>query len=157
MPDPREPLGRIFHEAGRLTVNAEREKPFAVAEWPDRTGEQRELDMRGASAVAAAVIEGLRTHEHEWTRCPDCKQDGQPCPCSGTICCEAERLEIAAAADAAYGERERIASYLDSLAANYPEDVFPPGSGSRDGISGTAMRHAYRTAADSVRKGDHYA
>lgn len=57
-PDPREPLGRIFHEQGRLTVNAEREKPFGVGPWEDRTPEQQEIDMRGASAVAADA--GLR-------------------------------------------------------------------------------------------------
>jgi hypothetical protein len=49
-------------------------------------------------------------------------------------------------------ERERIARHLDALAANYPEDVFPPGADSRDGISGAAMRHAYRNAARSVRE-----
>jgi hypothetical protein len=58
--------------------------------------------------------------------------------------------EIVEAAKAA--ERERIARHLDALAANYPEDVFPPGADSRDGISGTAMRHAYRNAARSVRE-----
>jgi hypothetical protein len=54
--DPREPYGRIFHEQGRLTVNAEREKPFAVEAWEDRTDEQREIDMRGASAVAVQAV-----------------------------------------------------------------------------------------------------
>lgn len=52
MADPREPLGRIFHEQGRLTVNAEREKPFSVESWDLRTPEQREIDMRGGHAVA---------------------------------------------------------------------------------------------------------
>ncbi len=60
MPDPREPYGRIFHEQGRLTVNAEREKPFAVAAWPDRTDEMREIDMRGASAVAVRAVADAR-------------------------------------------------------------------------------------------------
>jgi hypothetical protein len=55
-------------------------------------------------------------------------------------------------AEARAQERERIARHLDALAANYPEDVFPPGAESRDGISGTAMRHAYRNAARSVRE-----
>jgi hypothetical protein len=54
--DPREPYGRIFHEQGRLTVNAEREKPFRVWPWWQRTDEERELDMRGASAVAAQAV-----------------------------------------------------------------------------------------------------
>ena len=54
--DPREPYGQIFHEQGRLTVNAEREKPFAVGKWEDRTDEQREIDMRGSSAVAAQAV-----------------------------------------------------------------------------------------------------
>lgn len=60
--DPRETYGRIFHEQGRLTVNAEREKPFGVEDWDQRTPEQQEIDMRGASAVAAAAVRdaGLR-------------------------------------------------------------------------------------------------
>jgi hypothetical protein len=56
MADDREELGRLFHEQGRVTVNAEREKPFGVRPWEGRTGEQREIDMRGASAVAARAV-----------------------------------------------------------------------------------------------------
>ena len=56
MPDPREPYGRLFHEQGRLTVNAEREKPFYVLPWEGRTAEEKELDMRGASAVAVRAV-----------------------------------------------------------------------------------------------------
>lgn len=52
----------------------------------------------------------------------------------------------------AAAERERIGAHLEDLAGNYPEDVFPAGSGSRDAISGSAMRHAYRNAARSVRE-----
>jgi hypothetical protein len=65
--DPREPLGRIFHESGRLTVNAEREKPFAIGAWEDRTNEMREIDMRGASAVAVRAVAdaGLRSERLE--------------------------------------------------------------------------------------------
>lgn len=48
--------------------------------------------------------------------------------------------------------RERIAARMDEFAANYPEDVFPAGSSTRDGISGTAMRHAYRNAAREIRE-----
>lgn len=61
--DPRESYGRLFHEQGRLTVNAEREKPFGVEPWEDRSSEQREIDMRGASAVAAQAVHdaGLRS------------------------------------------------------------------------------------------------
>lgn len=55
-PDPRERYGRIFHEQGRLTVNAERAKRFNIEPWEDRTWEQREIDERGASAVAAQAV-----------------------------------------------------------------------------------------------------
>ncbi len=48
--------------------------------------------------------------------------------------------------------REEIASAVEALADNYPEDVFPPDSSTRDGISGTAMRHAYRNAARTIRE-----
>ena len=67
MPDPREPYGRIFHEQGRLTVNAERAKPFHVEGWDKRTAEQKEIDMRGASAVAAQAVHdaGLRNDRME--------------------------------------------------------------------------------------------
>ena len=61
----------------------------------------------------------------------------------------------AAVAKAVAAERERIAARMDELAENYPEDVFPPDSDVRDGISGTAMRHAYRNAAREVREADH--
>jgi len=54
--DDRERYGRIFHEQGRLTVNAERPKPFHVCPWESRTTEERELDMRGSAAVAAQAI-----------------------------------------------------------------------------------------------------
>lgn len=45
-----------------------------------------------------------------------------------------------------------MARYMEDLATNYPEDVFPASSDSRDAISGTAMRHAYRTAARLIRE-----
>lgn len=57
-----ERYARLFHEQGRLTVNAERAKPFDVRPWEERTPEQKEIDLRGASAVAAAV---LRLYEDE--------------------------------------------------------------------------------------------
>ena len=60
----------------------------------------------------------------------------------------------AAGQAAADTERESIAARIDEIAANYPESVFPPGSGSRDAISGTAMRHAYQTAARLIRQLD---
>jgi hypothetical protein len=73
----------------------------------------------------------------------------------GDVGCRAAVLS--AALDAARpvlaaAERERIAARMDALAANYPEDVFPPGSEIRDGIAGTAMRHAYRNAAREIRE-----
>lgn len=62
MTGDRARYGRIFHEQGRLTVNAEREKPFHVCPWESRTGEEQELDMRGAAAVAVQAVAdaGLR-------------------------------------------------------------------------------------------------
>ena len=56
MADSRERYGRLFNERGRLTVNAEREKPFHVEGWEGRTEEQKEIDMRGASAVATRAV-----------------------------------------------------------------------------------------------------
>lgn len=74
----------------------------------------------GAPRIAGAEQERLRTHEHEWTRCPECRQPGRPCPCSGTVCCEMQRREIAAANEAASEERERAerdAAKLAEIAA----------------------------------------
>ncbi len=51
-----ERYARLFHEQGRLTVNAERAKPFNVEDWDGRTPEQKEIDLRGVSAVAAEVL-----------------------------------------------------------------------------------------------------
>jgi hypothetical protein len=62
-----------------------------------------------------------------------------------------ERFE-AEVAKAVAAERERIASRMEHLAAGYPEDIFPANSDSRDGINGTAMRHAYGTAARLIRE-----
>jgi len=73
-------------------------------------------------------------HQMPW------KRDHNPEACVATIV-------AAAQAD----ERERIAAQVDEYAGNYPEDLFPPTSGSRDAISGTAMRHAYRNAARMIR------
>ena len=50
--------------------------------------------------------------------------------------------------------REQIATAVEALADNYPEDVFPPDGTSRDAIGGTAMRHAYRNAARVIRELD---
>jgi hypothetical protein len=48
---------RLFHEAGRLTVNVDREKPFGVEpDWDKRSDEQKEIDLRGVSAVAARAV-----------------------------------------------------------------------------------------------------
>ena len=49
-------------------------------------------------------------------------------------------------------EREMIAVALEAMIANYPEDIFIPGSGSPDSMAAAAMRHAYATAADIVRE-----
>ena len=76
-----------------------------------------------------------------------------PVPC----CCYCHQNwpcdTISAADSAVAAERERIAIQIEAYAANYPEDVFPPGGTSRDAIGGTAMRHAYRNAARMIREG----
>ena len=70
------------------------------------TEDKRPRDELEAALLAAEPLiraderDRLRTHEHEWTRCPDCRQPGQPCPCSGVPCCEMERRETAAANEA---------------------------------------------------------
>jgi hypothetical protein len=67
-----------------------------------------------------------------------------------TIRAQWERAEAAEAKLAA--ERERLASRMDDLAANYPGAVFPPDSDVRDSIGATAMRLAYLNAARIVRE-----
>ena len=61
-------------------------------------------------------------------------------------------LDMAIGAAVAAAERERIAALMDELAAYYPESVWPPDSDVRDSIGATAMRHAYRNAARSIRE-----
>lgn len=102
MADDREPLGRIVRETWVAWALEQPDlKPSWLIPWEELDEGQREVDMRIGAEVAAAERGRLRTHEHEWTRCPECKQPGQPCPCSGVPCCEMERREIAAANEAA--------------------------------------------------------
>jgi hypothetical protein len=49
--------------------------------------------------------------------------------------------------------REQTALLMEEMAAHYPVSVFPPDSEVRDGIAGTAMRHAYVLAARIAREG----
>ena len=70
----------------------------------------------------------------------------------GKLAARDREVDMRIGAAVAAAERERIAGLMDSLAANYPENVFPPDSGVRDAIGGTAMRHAYRNAARTIRE-----
>ena len=56
--DDREPYGRLFHERGRLTVNAElpERQRRGIGPWEERDPMQCEIDMRGASAVAVQAV-----------------------------------------------------------------------------------------------------
>jgi hypothetical protein len=58
MPDDREPYGRLFHEQGRLTVNAElpERQRRGIGSWEERDPMQQEIDMRGANAVAVQAV-----------------------------------------------------------------------------------------------------
>jgi len=55
MADPREPLGRIVHDT-RCAFAAEARPHYIPAAWEQRDPEQRELDMRIGSAVAARAV-----------------------------------------------------------------------------------------------------
>ena len=60
MTDPREPLGRLVHDA-RLACEAERaalegRQRFNLEPWERRTYEQQETDMRIGAAVAAQAL-----------------------------------------------------------------------------------------------------
>lgn len=55
MADDLDALARLVNEQ-RQAKNAERDRPFAVADWPDRTEDQKDLDRRIASAVAARAV-----------------------------------------------------------------------------------------------------
>jgi hypothetical protein len=133
-PDLRERLGRLVHET-RLACEAERAEAegrarFTLGTWEERTPHQRELDMRIGEAVALAAAGR-----------DDAAAD------------QALRDRMAAMEETIRAsERERMAARMDELAANYPEDVFTPDSGTRDAIGGTAMRHAYGNAAREIRE-----
>jgi hypothetical protein len=55
MSDDREPLGRVVNEI-RGAFAAEVRPHYVPATWEQRTPEQRELDMRIGSAVAAQAV-----------------------------------------------------------------------------------------------------
>jgi len=69
MPDDREPYGRLFHEQGRLTVNAElpERQRRGIGPWEERDPAQREIDMRGASAVAARAVHDAGFDQAQFT------------------------------------------------------------------------------------------
>lgn len=54
-PATRERYGRILH-AERLAFNATLQQPQRMHQWEERGPVQREADMRGAEAVAAAAV-----------------------------------------------------------------------------------------------------
>jgi hypothetical protein len=87
----------------------------------------------------------------------NCWCDGHDCPAAE---CPSFRLVTSRLRDAAEKLADARAATLRSAAdallryaENYPEDVFPADSTSRDGIGGTAMRHAYKNAADMILNG----
>ena len=130
-------LGQVLHEA-RQSAGEQRPRPWPIEDWKDRGPQLQAVDEAMAAAVEAAAMERLRTHEHEWTRCPECKQPGQPCPCSGVPCCEMERREIAATSEAARDERREIAAEIREYAM-----AWPPGF----------QRNLVCSAADAVAQG----
>jgi predicted Zn-ribbon and HTH transcriptional regulator len=89
----REALGRLVH-AERLAVNAAKERPFYLLPWEERSGEQRELDMRIGEAVARAVTASYENATTWGTSCPSC----------------------AAVLDSAAAERERAEQAEETLA-----------------------------------------
>jgi hypothetical protein len=69
MSDPREPLGQVVHQV-RRDFEAERsalkDRPgFLMLPWEERHPEQRELDMRIGSAVAARAVADLKAQVRE--------------------------------------------------------------------------------------------
>ena len=54
MSDP-DALARLVHEQ-RVAKNAEKERPFVLTDWDGRTEDQKDLDRRIASAVAAQAL-----------------------------------------------------------------------------------------------------
>ena len=70
-----------------------------VADMVDAVIKYRELPFRALVVPADAL--GVATHEHEWTRCPNCPAGpDKPCACAGAPCCDQERAEIAAEREA---------------------------------------------------------
>jgi hypothetical protein len=151
--DDPDALARLVHET-RHRARAGLDRPFIPEEWEDRPDVLRDVDGAIAAAVAAAERERLRTHEHEWTHCPECKQPGQPCPCSGGLCCEMERREIAAGLDGARDERERIASSLQTMSTRLNvEATSLRNRGSSDGPPMSHRARGWEEAARYVREG----
>ena len=88
-----EALGRLVRETWIEWATEQPDpKPSWLVGWDELNAGQREVDIRIGSAVAAAVA----AHECAWVPCEQCKTPGQPCACSGGLCCEIQRREIEA-------------------------------------------------------------
>jgi hypothetical protein len=160
----REQRGRTVRETWVTWAKHQRNpKPSWLTGWDDLDADQREVDMLIGEAVAEGERRRADVAEKRLAELENAVRWQTSCTsCAATL--DASYLLIAILEGASQGavtaatrtivaaERERIAKHLATLAGNYPEDVFPPDGNSRDAISGTAMRHAYRNAARSVRE-----
>jgi hypothetical protein len=153
-------LAAPFHDADRQIIAAARQALRVLGgEEADAGPGEAIVETMGPLPVAALDREHVQdliaaALDESVGRCARCKSflviPGVTYPRD-----ELESALLAAAPLIRAAERERIAARMDELAANYPEDVFPPDSDVRDAIGGTAMRHAYRNAAREVREADH--
>src|SRR5580692_6163035 len=73
--------------------------PQRCAPW-DQLAEWERDRFRLVLAAAVPLIRADMPHEHRFRHCDDCKSAPGPCACAGQPCCQAERDEIAAVADA---------------------------------------------------------
>ena len=102
-----ERYARLFHEQGRLTVNAERKKPFGVEDWEGRTPEQKEIDLRGASAIAAAAVADAKLE--------NTRRDAQLFALGAHRAAIFDALKIAMASGGYEYERKRYRAALEAL------------------------------------------
>ena len=102
-----ERYARLFHEQGRLTVNAERAKPFYVRPWEERSEEQKEIDRRGVSAVAAAAVADAKLE--------NTRRDAQLFALSAHRGAIFDALKVAIAATGYESVRKRFRAALEAL------------------------------------------
>jgi hypothetical protein len=120
------------------------------AEWACRCGQRGRVDIDDVEDAIAAAHDGGYRHAAETILAavgPLLVEQGRVAARRHRIGDLGRQYDLGRA-----HATERIARALIDYAGHYPDDVFPADSDNRAAIGGTAMRHAYRNAAQIARE-----